>query len=73
MKHTQLSVGFEQETLSLVKKIAKKKHSSLAHVVRELVASAINDLREEQELAKIIKKRDVPHAKKVSHEELRHA
>ncbi len=67
-KNPRINITFEEATAVLLTELAQSEQRSVASLAKELVLEAL-DRREDMALSAIAKKRDVPKAKRVKHDD----
>ena len=67
-KNPRINITFEEATVTILSELAKSEQRSVASLAKELVLEAL-DRREDMALSVIAKKRDVPKAKRVKHDD----
>ncbi len=67
-KNPRINITFEETTAILLTELAKSEQRSVASLAKELVLEAL-ERREDMTLSVIAKKRDVPKAKRVKHDD----
>ncbi len=67
-KNPRINITFEEATAVLLSELAKSEQRAVASIAKELVLEAL-ERREDMALSAIAKKRDVPKAKRVKHDD----
>jgi len=66
--HPRINVTFDEETVAIFSHLARKGHTSLSNIVKQLALDAL-ELQEDYHLYKLATKLDTPDAKFYSSEE----